>query len=138
MVAGDGHPFGEPLRETITATRFAPPDILRHPSSGVLPEGRTATLSVEATSDTELSYRWRRNSVELDDDDHIEGSDSPRLTVVGLDRHLEGDYDCVVTNEAGSVVTRAAHLAVGTAAPRRPADRSIPVIGVSKKHVTVR
>jgi len=116
MVAGDGHPFGEPLRETITATRFAPPEILRHPSSGVLPEGRTATLSVEATSDTELSYRWRRNSVD----------------------HLEGDYDCVVTNEAGSVVTRAANLAVGTVAPRRPADRSMPVVGESKRTETGR
>jgi hypothetical protein len=138
MVAGDGHPFGEPLRETIAATHFAPPEILRHPSDGVVPEGRTASLSVEAASDTELSYRWRRNSVELDDDDHIEGSSTPRLTVLGLDRHLEGDYDCVITNEAGSVVTRAANLAVGTVSPRRPADRSIPVIGTSKLYITGR
>jgi len=77
-------------------------------------------------------YRWRRNSVELSDNEQIEGSDSPRLTMLGLDRHLEGDYDCVITNEAGSVVTRAAHLAVGIAAPRRPADRSIPVVATSK------
>jgi hypothetical protein len=38
----------------------------------------------------------------------------------------------VITNEAGSVVTRAAHLAVGIAAPRRPADRAMPVVATSK------
>ena len=138
MTAGDGHRFGEPLRATIAATDIAPPEVLRHPRDGVLPQGRRATLSVEAASDTELRYRWRRNSVELTDDEHVEGSDSPRLTVLGLDRHLEGDYDCVITNEAGSVVTRAANLAVGTASPRRPTDRSIPVIGLSKQRLTGR
>ena len=138
MTAGDGHPFGEPLRATIAATSSAPPEILLHPRDGVAVEGRTATLSVEAASDTELMYRWRRNSVELGDNDHIEGSDTPRLTVHGLDRHFDGFYDCVITNEAGSVVTRAAHLAVADASPRRPSNRSIPVIGTSKKRVTAR
>jgi len=133
MTAGDGHRFGELLRATIAATDIAPPEVLLHPRGGVVPEGRTASLSVQAASDTELRYRWRRNSVELSDNESVEGSDSPRLTVFGLDRHLEGDYDCVITNEAGSVVTRTAHLAVGIAAPRRPADRSIPVISTSNK-----
>jgi hypothetical protein len=132
MTAGDGHRFGELLRTTIAATDNAPPEVLAHPRGGVVPEGRTATLSVQAASDTELRYRWRRNSVELSDNEQIEGSDSPRLTMLGLDRHLEGDYDCVITNEAGSVVTRAAHLAVGIAAPRRPADRAMPVVATSK------
>ena len=138
MIAGDGHRFGEALRATIAATLSAPPEILLHPRDAVVLEGRTATLSVEAASDTELLYRWRRNSVELGDDDHIEGSDTPRLTVRGVDRHLAGDYDCVITNEIGSVVTRAADLVVGDASPRRPSNRTTPVIGTSKKRVTVR
>jgi len=138
MTAGDGHRFGELLRATIAATDVAPPEVLAHPTGGVVPEGRTAVFSVAAASDPELHYRWRRNSVELSDDDHIEGSLSPRLTVLDLDRHLEGDYDCVITNEVGSVVTRAAHLAVGTTSPRRPANRSVPVIDASKLGTTVR
>jgi len=105
MTAGDGNRFGELLRATIVSTHIAPPEVLAHPRGGVVPEGRTATLSVRAASDTELRYRWRRNSIELSDDETTEGTDSPRLTVLGLDRHLEGDYDCVITNEAGSVVT---------------------------------
>jgi hypothetical protein len=138
MKAGDGHPFGELLRATIDATLFAPPEILVHPRNAAVLKGRTATLSVEAASDTELLYSWRRNSVELGDDDHIAGSDTPRLTVRHLDRHLAGDYDCVITNEVGSVVTQAADLAVQDASPRRPSNRAMPVIGTSKKRVTVR
>ena len=138
MKAGDGHPFGELLRATIDATLFAPPEILVHPRDAAVLEGRTAALSVEAASDTELLYRWRRNSVELGDDDHIEGSDTPRLTVRGVDRHLAGDYDCVITNEVGSVVTQTAALAVHDASPRRPSNRAIPVTRTSKTHVTAR
>ena len=138
MVAGDGHRFGDEHRAAIVATDSPPPEILAHPSSGVAREGARVSLSAKATSDTELRYRWRRNSVELRDDEQIEGSDSARLMVLGLDRHLEGDYDCVITNQAGSVVTRAGHLTVGTASPRRPADRAMPVIGTSKIQTKIR
>jgi hypothetical protein len=58
--------------------------------------------------------------------------------VLGLDHHLEGDFDCVITNEAGSVITRAAHLAVGTASTRRPSDRFTPLTGTSRSDASRR
>ena len=126
MVLRGGHHFGDPLSAAITATNNPPPEIHTHPVSTPGPEGCRISLSVEATSDQALRYRWRRNSIELSDDEQIAGSDTPRLTVIGLDNHHEGDYDCVVTNDAGSVLTETAQLTIGISLPRRPSDRAIP------------
>jgi len=60
---------------TVSASTFG---VVAH-----VPKEAVADEVVEAANDTELHYRWRRNSVELTDNEQIEGSDSPRLTVPG-------------------------------------------------------
>jgi hypothetical protein len=126
MIRRGGRPFGDPLSAAITATDIPPPEILTHPVSTSAQEGSRVPLLVDATSDQPLRYRWRRNSVELRDGERFAGSYSPQLTVIGLDRHLEGDFDCVVSNDVGSVVTETARLTIGVSSPRRPSDRGIP------------
>jgi len=126
MIRRGGRRFGDPLSVTITAADDPPPEIQAHPLSTAAIEGAQVSLSVEATSDTPLRYRWRRNSVELSNRGSFAGSDTERLTVIGLDRHLEGDYDCLVTNDTGTVVTEIARLEIGLSSPRRPSDRSLP------------
>jgi len=133
MILRGGHRFGDPLRAAITATSAPPPGIHTHPVSKSALEGCRISLSVEATSDLALRYRWRRNSIELSDDDEIVGSDTPRLTVIGLDKHHEGDYDCVVSNDAGSVLTETARLTIGVSSPRRPSGRTIPSSQLQEK-----
>jgi len=133
MILRGGHRFGDPLRAAITATHNPPPEIQTQPVSTSALEGCRISFSVDAKSDQALRYRWRRNSIELTDDEQFVGSDTSRLTVIGLDSHHEGDYDCVVTNDAGSVLTEAASLAIGTSPPRRPSDRAIPTSTPPKK-----
>ena len=130
MVDGRTRLFGDALRQTMTFTQDSPPDLLAHPASVTVRAGGTTVFRVAAISDTPLLYRWRRNSVELADDAHITGSDTPELRISEVDHHLEGDYDCVLTNDAGSVLTQVATLTLGISSPRRadrrlsPADRS--------------
>lgn len=59
-----------------------------------------------------LSYRWRRNAVPLNNNAQQSGVDSPHLTLNNVDESDEGDYDVVLTNAAGSVISEAATLAV--------------------------
>jgi hypothetical protein len=89
-------------------------------------EGARISLSVEATSEDPLRYRWRRNSVELRNGEDFSGANTSQLTVIEFDRHLDGDYDCLVINDTGTVVTEVARLSIGFSPPRRPSDRSIP------------
>ncbi len=126
MIRRGGRRFGDPLSATITVADTPPPEILEHPASTSAIEGARVSLSVQATSDTPLRYRWRRNSVELLNPGSFSGADSPQLTVNGFDRHLEGDYDCLVSNDTGTVVTDIARLGIGLSPPRRPSGRSNP------------
>ncbi len=126
MVAGDGRRFGDPITAVITATQHRPAQVLRQPRGGTVPEGRTAVLSLEVASDTPADYQWRRNSVVLVDGDRVRGSRSPRLELSDLDPSLAGDFDCVVGNAAGPVVSEVARVRLGTPAPRRPSAPVAP------------
>jgi hypothetical protein len=126
MVADDGRRFGDPITAVITATIERPPGISRQPKGGIVPQGRAAVLSIEAASATPLVYQWRRNSVVLVDGDRVRGSRSPRLELSDLDPSLAGDFDCVVGNGAGQVVSDIARVSLGTPAPRRPSAAVAP------------
>ncbi len=123
LVADDGRRFGDPIRIKMTATEAVPPVVRSQPKTSVVPKGRRLRLSVIADSETPLRYQWQRNSVDLMDDDHVQGSHSPRLSVTGLDRSFEGDYVCIVTNDAGPVVTAAAAVTIGMPPPYRSNSR---------------
>jgi hypothetical protein len=118
--------FGEPLRIAVTSSIWEPATVIEQPRPVVVTEGRTAILSVSVDSDTPATYRWRRNSIELSDGEDYSGSDSPRLMVHSVDRHLVGDYDCVVSNSIGPVTSDVARLSTGTVAPARVRGLRIP------------
>ena len=127
LIADDGRRFGDPIRIAMIASANGPPEVLTQPQNIVAPAGRQVTVSVTANSDTPLSYRWRSNSVALTDGDQVRGSRSPRLTLIAADSSLEGDYDCVITNQAGSVTTRTATVTIGMPPPLRPGSRHVTV-----------
>ncbi|HSO24337.1 MAG TPA: beta-galactosidase [Chondromyces sp.] len=126
MVDGDGRRFGDPIRAVVTAARAEPPQILRQPRSAPVPPWGRAVLRVETTGGEPLSYQWRRNSVDLVDDERIRGSRSPRLELRGLDPSLAGDFHCVVSNAAGATVSTAARIALGTPPPQRSSATLAP------------
>jgi hypothetical protein len=114
-----GRRIGDTLRTKIVLTDHRPPAILTAPMAVTVPARRRTHFSVEVESDTPLSYRWRRNSVELEDEDGVNGSRTKWLRIRRATVSLEGDYDCVITNAAGSVVTSAVKLSLGAIGPRR-------------------
>ncbi len=130
LVADNGRRFGDPIRVTMTATDDAPPAIRTLPRNLVIPEGRRLALAVDAESDTPLTYRWRRNSVVLADSNRVQGSQARVLKLFDVDSSLQGTYDCLVTNDAGTVVTTIATVTLGTPKPRHSDSRqsSVPTI----------
>ncbi len=129
---GGGDPFGQPTTVTIVSSPVAPTEIVEHPRSVTVLEGRRAVFWVAAEASTELRYRWRRNSVPLNDGGPIAGSHSVRLMVDDVDIHQVGDYDCVIENAAGSVITEAAILATSEFTPMRSGSRRL-LPGISGK-----
>ena len=83
-----------------------PPKITTNPLGGNLQLAGLATLTVEAQGTAPLRYQWRRNGVKL------EGQTSDRLSISGSDRFAAGDYQVIVYNDFGSVISPTASIQV--------------------------
>ena len=116
--------FGTRAKRAITLSRFAPLRIERQPVSVAAALGATVRFVIEVDSETETVYQWRRDSIDLEEGGRFVGVTSSLLEVRDVGRDVAGDYDCVVSNRAGSGVSRdAVLLVVGDEPPRRPEER---------------
>ena len=86
--------------------------ITTHPRDVSVPPGGRFAFEVEADG-TILSYRWRRNGVELFDDDRHAGAATPTLTISSVSHDDQGWYSCVITNACEARESREALLFVG-------------------------
>jgi hypothetical protein len=126
MILGNGHRFGDPLRLRIVQTDLPEPAVTLQPRSVTVREGSRTHFAIETHSESPVRYRWRRNSVELEDGEGITGSRTKWLRIRHVDQSLVGDFDCIVTNDAGSVFTLPARLSLGEVLPYRPTGRLSP------------
>jgi len=81
------------------------PIITTQPTGALVEQGGTASLSISVSSDTPESYEW-----------FIEGGGSAGtgnpLVITNVQPVNEGAYYCVVTNDAGSVTSQSAKVAI--------------------------
>jgi hypothetical protein len=82
------------------------PVILVQPNSQSGCPGQSMTFLVSVTGDPAPTYQWRKNGT------NIEGETQSSLSVItGSD--TVGDYDCILTNSCGSVISQVATLTLG-------------------------
>lgn len=76
--------------------------------------GATVNLSVAARDNgvPPLSYRWRKNGVNLSDGGNISGSTTTNLTLSNITTNDAGNYDVVVSNPTGPSQSKTARLTV--------------------------
>jgi formylglycine-generating enzyme len=99
-----------------------PPQITVSPQSQTASSGSTVSFTVQAQGSSPLSYRWYKNSLYLTDDTRITGSASSTLRIASIQSSDGGSYSVRVSNQAGSVNSASATIAVvGTA----PAEMSL-------------
>jgi hypothetical protein len=92
---------------------------LSSPASQAVCAGGSASFSVTASGAPPLSYRWRRNTVNLSDGGAISGATTAMLTINPVVMGDGGNYDVVVTDGfAQALASTSATLTVNsTAAP---------------------
>ena len=108
--------FGDGVTRTLYLSKYTPPEFLVHPRSVVAEKGDGVTFTVAVSSVSRATFRWRRNSIELSEGAQFEGTGSPVLRIHSATKDTAADYDCVVSNAAGSISSNTARLAVGDAA----------------------
>ena len=115
--------FGGGVRHRLVLTAREPPAVTSQPAPAIAPVNGTARFAVTVADPATTAYQWRRNTVPLDDDHRHAGVATPVLEVSGVGFDSLGDYDCIVTNAAGSIASQPAALTLAGPPIRRPADR---------------
>ncbi len=89
------------------------PLINTHPIDQDTCVGGSAEFGVSVTGRGPLSYQWRRDKQDLaDEPGHISGARSPTLVILEAVPDDEGVYDCVATDDCGSITSNSAMLSI--------------------------
>jgi len=112
--------FGDLRSETIVVTSQAPPVVVVQPSSSGAFGGGTARFQVRVFGSGPVTFEWQRNGLPIGADPRFEGGDSPQLTVLQVDRHVTGEFRCLISNPAGSVASSPAELVLYSPSRRHP------------------
>lgn len=112
-----------------TLTVNTVPTFTSQPRSQVALAGSTVTLSVTPAGGTSFNYQWRKNGVA------IAGATNSTLTLTAVTTADAGNYDVVVSNSVGLVISSLAQVSVvsSPAAPvivAQPASRAA-LVGTS-------
>ena len=88
------------------------PKVIQHPESKSVATGAPTTFTTEASGD-DLQFQWRKDCMDLSDDDRYHKTDTDTLHIA---RVVEGDnkarYQCLVKNDTGKDLSREAVLTV--------------------------
>jgi hypothetical protein len=93
------------------------PTITSQPSSTVRCVDETATFQVGAQGAPPVTYRWRKNGVNLSDGGAISGATTPTLIINPVGVGSEGTYDCLVTDACGQRASNLATLTIPQGPP---------------------
>lgn len=102
---------GAPLGDSWELASRIP--ITGQPTSVVTNFGQTASFNIVATG-TGLSYKWRRNGVDLSNDARISGATTASLQIAQVALQDEGSYDVVISSVCGVETSQQATLSVAT------------------------
>jgi hypothetical protein len=100
---------GSATSNTVALTVKTAPVIMADPDSQTADEGGSAVFRVTATGAEPLSYQWRKNGSTIPD------AICAIYTIYPVASEDAGNYECVVTNSCGSVISKSAALTVGEA-----------------------
>ncbi len=85
---------------------LAEPVVAGHPQTQSVPVGSQVTFNVGVTGRGPLTYRWRKNGVDIPD------SNSATLVLNNVQNSHAGNYDVVVSNDLGEFTSFTAGLGV--------------------------
>ncbi|MCE7863040.1 MAG: hypothetical protein DYG99_05795 [Bacteroidetes bacterium CHB5] len=100
--------------------------IISQPQSVSTCSGTNAVFTLSA-SGTNLTYQWRKGTVNLTESTSQVGVNTNTLTIRNVTSGSAGDYNCVISSTCGNITTNTVALSV-TASPQltaQPASRAV-------------
>lgn len=102
-----------------SATTVAP-TITSQPGNRGIAAGASTTFTVGASGTPSPTYQWRKGGVNLINGGRISGATTATLSITAAEIVDAGNYDCVVSNTAGFVISDSAFLEVSSVEPPPP------------------
>ena len=99
-------PFNGSSSTAIVHTVNSPPGFSVQPSPQTAGIGCTVSFAASATGTAPFTYQWRKNGIE------ITGATDDTYPVINVALSDASDYDVVITNSCGTVVSTAASLSI--------------------------
>jgi probable HAF family extracellular repeat protein len=88
------------------------PVFLQHPTGGAFAVGDTVVLTSQTSPASGVSFRWRKDGVNLFNGAVFTGVTTPRLTMNALDPSLSGEYSLVATDSCGSTISQPTEVSI--------------------------
>ena len=88
------------------------PKIIQHPESKSVTTGASTTFTVEPSGD-DLQFQWKKDSKDLHDGSKYHGTKTYILRIKGVEKSDKGNYQCLVKNDVGEMLSNEAMLVVG-------------------------
>jgi autotransporter-associated beta strand protein len=110
QVTRGGYVLNEPYDLVVSASTppaSVAPYVISQPANQAGDQGSRVTFNVTAQGTAPLIYQWRRNGVAVGAQ-----STSPSFSISSVAAGSAGEYDCVITNAAGSLTSSSATLVV--------------------------
>ena len=114
------NPCGTVTSSAATLEFNSPPVIASQPVLQRVCLGNPATFAVSVAGSPPLRFQWRRNG------NDIPGARSATLSFAQADFSDVASYDCVITNDCGSVLSNKARLEIGAGPRISPLPPSTP------------
>ncbi|MCG3126750.1 MAG: hypothetical protein CHACPFDD_01604 [Phycisphaerae bacterium] len=112
LVYGGYGSRSDPQPYIFSSLNLRQPRIVEDPSSAICCIGGSALFSVPADDEPDTTYQWRRDGVALVDDPRIQGAATPRLLIRDVATADGGEYDLLLANPCGEIVSLPAALVV--------------------------
>ena len=122
---GNGGAASNSFTVTVTPALASPPTISSQPQSQTVSNGANVTFNVTAAGTAPLAYQWKFNG------SNLPGSTNASLTLPNVLGANAGNYQVVVTNQAGSLSSAIAVLTV-LSGPLPPVVTIVPTGAVWK------
>ena len=118
----------------VRASSGTPPSITSQPSDQSVCSGSNVSFSIAAEGSSPLYYRWRKGTTDIIDGGRFSGATTNRLQIANCaPSDTAQDYNCVVTNAYGSVVSENACLLVGDA---QAVPTALPASSIGMESIT--
>lgn len=91
-----------------------PIEVLKQPESKIVTKGSTVSFELAANANFVITYQWKKNGVDVQDNMRISGSKTPTLVIREIELADVAQYTCVATGprNCGFVITQPASLDV--------------------------